>query len=38
MSATRRARLFATTAIALLWTLATAAVALAGDGAGPLPK
>lgn len=38
MSASRRVRLIATTAIAILWTLASAVVALAGDGAGPLPK
>jgi hypothetical protein len=38
MSARLRVRLLVTTAIALLWTLTSAAVVLAGDGAGPLPR
>jgi hypothetical protein len=38
MSASRRIRLVVTTSLALLLTLANAALVLAGDGAGPFPK
>jgi hypothetical protein len=38
MSARHRIRLVTTTVVAILWAFAGAAIALAGDGAGPLPK
>jgi hypothetical protein len=38
MSARRRVRLLVTASLATLLTIANVAIALAGDGAGPLPK